>query len=341
LRNSGSLLKTNLTSSYGPQRMMGDSDNTCSSSPSMVSPLLRSSLFLDDEPLTFNIFDTVLSLRRCRSGMVQNVDQYIFCYKAIIDELRSHGLLDEESDGLSEEDTVKSKSDERSTTLYEKCDKHHPTAPVVKQNPFAGRSGLLTSIEIGCLNTSSSPKQINAPSFDAEFHPSPSLEGASLTKSILLTQHSPVVPNPLTSSTVHGSVLFQDSRHTIILHPPDSVHSTGTRAIPIRSRTQPVLQPQSPTLIVKSMSMTEESQLAKMLRPIGKTDDRTNRPMTGNGHEKGRVPPSNLLAPSSLLTRSAISPSVSLMSTSAPTQRNPMLLGRSPGHSPGVVSSPL
>jgi len=73
LTSSGVLLKSSLASSGGSAR----SDETSASSSSEPSPA--------SDELTLNIYSTVLSLRGCRSGMVQNVDQYMFCYKAIID----------------------------------------------------------------------------------------------------------------------------------------------------------------------------------------------------------------------------------------------------------------
>jgi len=65
---------------------------------------------LSTEPLSFNIYQTVLSLRRCRAGMVQSPDQYIFCYKAIIDEARAQNLLPPEESSSPEEYPPKSLS---------------------------------------------------------------------------------------------------------------------------------------------------------------------------------------------------------------------------------------
>jgi len=329
LRNSGSLLKTNLTASYGPQSFYSED------SSSTITPLVSSSSFLDvDQPLTFNIFETVLTLRRCRSGMVQNVDQYMFCYKAIIDELRFRGLLpsDEPTDGSSSEEERKNKSDLCRPTPYEKVETAALSPVTLKQNHFSSRATLLTSIDLGCLNASPSQKSLESSSFDAEFHPPPNFEGASLTKSLLLTQST--IGNNLTASTIHGNPLLQDCRqHSAVSHPTDSVHSAAARSIPIRPRTQPTLMQQSPTLTIKPVVLTsDESQISNALRPVGA--ERSNRLLNGMEKEQ-RIPPS------SLLTRSAITPSISLMSTSAPAQRNPMLLGRSPGASPGGIPSPL
>jgi len=40
-----------------------------------------------DEPPEFNLLNTVLSLRAQRVGMVQTKEQYMFCYKALLEEL--------------------------------------------------------------------------------------------------------------------------------------------------------------------------------------------------------------------------------------------------------------
>jgi hypothetical protein len=42
----------------------------------------------------FNLFNTVLRLRRARAGMVQQLDQYSFCYEVILDEAREFGIVE-------------------------------------------------------------------------------------------------------------------------------------------------------------------------------------------------------------------------------------------------------
>jgi len=336
LRNSGSLLKTNLTASYGPVKPFHEDSFTCAS-PSTVSPLIvsSSSSFLDGEqPLTFNIFDTVLSLRRCRSGMVQNIDQYIFCYKAIIDELRLHQLLPAEvSSGSEEEDEKRSNSEIYHPPASKSSESAYPSISM-KSSPFSsGRQSLLTSIDLGFLNPTPSEKPAETTSFDAEFHPSPTQEGSSVIKSPILGQST--MTNPLTTSTIHTNPLLQDSVRHSPLHPADSVHSPTVRSIPILQRTQSPLR-QSPTLIAKQTPPGENNQNPCLQWQVGNGQpSRNNRSTSGNSllKERGQQP--------ELLTRSAITLSSSLLSTSVPAKRNPLLVGRSPGASPGQIFSPL
>lgn len=48
-----------------------------------------------------DVFWTVVQLRWCRFGMVQQIDQYAFCYTAILDEARALGLIRLSSNSLS------------------------------------------------------------------------------------------------------------------------------------------------------------------------------------------------------------------------------------------------
>ena len=45
------------------------------------------------EAFAVDVFWTVVQLRCCRFGMIQQIEQYQFCYSAIIDEARALGLL--------------------------------------------------------------------------------------------------------------------------------------------------------------------------------------------------------------------------------------------------------
>jgi len=51
----------------------------------------------DFDPSTYviNLYQTILKLRECRSGMVQQLVQYVFCYKTIIEEARELQLIKE------------------------------------------------------------------------------------------------------------------------------------------------------------------------------------------------------------------------------------------------------
>jgi len=45
-----------------------------------------------DEAPEFNVLQTVLRMREQRVGMVQTKEQYIFCYKALLEETQKLGL---------------------------------------------------------------------------------------------------------------------------------------------------------------------------------------------------------------------------------------------------------
>ena len=81
--SSGALLKSSLR---------GAGASATPESP-MTQTASSSSLCGTEPVLTFNLFKTVLEMRRCRMGMVQQAQQYTFCYSAIIDEAREIGLL--------------------------------------------------------------------------------------------------------------------------------------------------------------------------------------------------------------------------------------------------------
>jgi len=338
LQNSGTVLKNNLT---GSQRIHREDSCSCNS-PSSVSPLEESSYINDEQPLTFNIFETVLSLRKCRSGMVQNLDQYMFCYKAIIDELRLHNLLPSGNESDSEEEESQSEITVR--IPHEKVKVPAPLSPTLsmKLNPFPNRQSLLTSIDIGYLNTSPSQKPPEPSVSDAEFHPC--LPGEGSSQPSLLTR-STLGRNGLSSSAIQVNPLLPDSRRLSPLRQPDSVHSAAGRSIPIRPRVQPLLQHQSPTLIARTDGTSSNLTIrlsptgtGSRLSPTGSSEMGSSADNDGSlsddGSKKERVPPCNFL------TRSAINPSTTLMSTSAPAPRNPILLGRSPINSPSEISSP-
>jgi len=343
LRRSGSLLKTNLTS----QKFYREDSTPCS--PSMVSPLRVSAsslIFDEEEPLMFNIYKTVLDLRRCRSGMVQNLDQYMFCYKAIIDELRSSDMISSDEETEEEDDDEKDGRKSNSEIMRPSQQKVEPNpsfSPMaIKMNPFSNRQSLLTSIDLGMLNTTPSQKPAESCCFDAEFHPSPPQEGSSLAKSAFLTQSciGPIGPSVSSVHTsCHTNPVLLDSRRHPPLRAQDSVHSGAGCSIPIRQKVQPLLN-QSPTLVSKPLMLNDESRVAVILRPIEKRNtpsDKNDGSLSDNGGKERRGPSSDLL------TRSAISPSFTVMSTSPP-RRNPVLLGRtsvSSSHSsPGEISSP-
>ncbi|KAF2069612.1 hypothetical protein CYY_009068 [Polysphondylium violaceum] len=60
-----------------------DSSSSCSSALSAIDHLEQS------KSIDFNLFNIVLQLRAQRPGMVQQMEQYIFCYQTIFDEIQN------------------------------------------------------------------------------------------------------------------------------------------------------------------------------------------------------------------------------------------------------------
>jgi len=197
----------------------------------------------------------------------------------------------------------------------------------VKGNPFSSRQSLLTSIDLGMLN-SPPQKQPESSCFDAEFHPSPCQE-ASIAKTSFLTQSS---IETSTSKTIHTNPLVPDCRRQPPLHPKDSVHSGTGCPIPVRSKIQPTLQ-QSPVFSKKPLSLNGDCRVT--ITPIDRTEKIMDGSLSDNGGKKESVPQLDFLS------RSAINPTLNYSPISSPCQRNPLLRGRSPCTSSEEISSPV
>ena len=193
------------------------------------------------------------------------------------------------------------------------------TPKTLKLNPFLARASLLNSIDLGFLKTSASQNPEER-TFDAEFHPQ-SNESSHLVQSTVITQTS--VGSSLTASTIRSTSPLQSCHPVLYSNDATPPQPTQTRTIPIRLRPPSSLQ--SPTLISKPVGLSDEKQIERMLRPE-----------RSRSKEGGR----DSVPPCPFLSRSAIAPPSALMSTSAPSQRNPMLRGRSCAESPGEVFFP-
>jgi len=110
MKNSSVILKNTIlsaSSSSSVSSLSREGGSSCSLASSQLSSISCAEPEPEPEPqpLAFNIYSTVLGLRKCRPGMVQNCDQYMFCYKAIIDEARSNGLLPQTDEDDEDERT--------------------------------------------------------------------------------------------------------------------------------------------------------------------------------------------------------------------------------------------
>ena len=59
---------------------------------SMIEELTQRLAQHPDEPPSFNVMDTVLAMRSQRTGMVQTKDQYLWCYKSLLEEVQKLGI---------------------------------------------------------------------------------------------------------------------------------------------------------------------------------------------------------------------------------------------------------
>jgi len=121
--------------------------------------LTSSAALRDRNVLSFNICRTVLSLRQCRIGMVQNPEQYKFCYKALVDEVREREFLppvaEEPSDSVINKEALTS----------------HSVIPVfpdrrieedVNRSNFGATSSLLCSSGFASMSIASQMRQLSS-----------------------------------------------------------------------------------------------------------------------------------------------------------------------------------
>jgi len=134
--------------------------------------------------LSFNISATVLSLRRRRVGMVQNPDQYKFCYKAIVDELREQEFLPPPKD--LPEPTFESEATS-SNSVIPVLEVNANYVEDLERTRFSSSSSLMTSSGFGSLSVASQIRQLSKNPKPAEKTSSRPLSMTSPTGNPLLS----------------------------------------------------------------------------------------------------------------------------------------------------------